>query len=175
MDPLATLSDPSQQHNTVLVSRRTRQSRSMEKMESLLSLWVQDLDQRGIIVASKQIQTKAKSLYLQVKEKFQNKTEAEIKETFMASNTWLHFYRKRHDKNIVKVCGKAKSAANYAATPLDLKCHIKTVHEKNKEHKCEMCHEKFSLKNVLTNHIKIVHEGQRSFSKKQKLNNQKYK
>ena len=168
----ATLFNPSQ-HSTVLASKRTRQSRSMEKMESLLSLWVQDLDQKGIIVGRKQMQTKAKSLYFQVKEKFQNKTEAEIKETFMASNTWLHLYRKRHDKNIVKVCAKAKSAANYAATPLDLKCHIKTVHEKNKEHKCEMCHEKFSLKNVLTNHIKIVHEGQRSFSKKQKLNNQK--
>ena len=171
-DPLATLSDPSQ-HNTVLVSRRTRQSRSMEKMESLLSLWVQDLDQRGIIVASKQIQTKAKSLYLQVKEKFQNKTEAEIKETFMASNTWLHLFRKRHNKNILKVCGKAKSANNYAANPSGLKRYIKTVHEKKKEHKCEMCHETFSLKNVLTNHIKIVHEGQRSFSKKQNLNNQR--
>ena len=91
----------------------------------------------------------------------------------MASNTWLHLFRKRHNKNIVKVCGKAKSADNYAANPSGLKHYIKTVHEKNKKHKCEMCHEAFSLKNVLTNHIKIVHEGQRSFSKKQNLSNQK--
>jgi hypothetical protein len=61
------------------------------------------------------------------------------------------------NKNIVKVCKKAKSVDNYAATPSDLKRHIKTVHEKKKEYKCEMCHEMFSLKNVLTNHIKIVH------------------
>ena len=36
----------------------------------------------------------------------------------------------------------------------------KTVHEKKKEHKCEMCDCKFALKNALTNHIKTIHEKQ---------------
>ena len=144
------------QHNAIIVTTRTR---SMEEMESLLSLWVQDLDQRGILVGKKEIQTKARSLYLQVKDNFEDKTETEIKETFVASNGWFHLFKKRHDKKIVNVYGKAKSADRYAATPSHLKCHIKTVHEKIKEHKCEMCHQKFSLKNILTNHIKIIHDG----------------
>jgi hypothetical protein len=160
----ATLSNPSQ-HNAIMQNR----TRSMEEMESLLSIWVQDLDQRGILVGKKEIQTKAKSLYLQVKDNFEDKTETEIKETFVASNGWFDLYKKRLDKKFVK----AKSGNKFAATPSDLICHIKTVHEKKKEHKCEMCHQKFSLKNDLTNHIKIIHEGQRIFSKKQNLNDQK--
>ena len=162
----ATLSNPSQYN----VIKRTR---SMEEMEGLLSLWVQDLDQRGIHVGTKEIQTKAKYLYLQVKDNFADKTETEIKETFLASNGWFDLYKKRHNIKIGKLTGKAKSADHYAATPSDLIWHIKIVHEKKKEHKCEMCHQKFSLKNALTNHIKTIHEAQRLFLKKQNLNDQK--
>ena len=55
----ATLAN-SAQHSGILISKIER-TRSMEKMESLLSLWVQDLDKKGILVGANQIQTKAKS------------------------------------------------------------------------------------------------------------------
>ena len=158
----ATLLDPSQ--------KNANKSRSMAKMESLLLSWIQDLDQRGVLVGAKQIQAKAKSLYLHVKENFENKTEAEIKETFGASNGWMHQYKKRHDIKIGKETGKAKLADHNAATPSELKENIRTSHEKIKAQKCEMCHCKFTLKNALTNHIKTVHEKERSFSQKQNLN-----
>ena len=89
----ATLAN-SAQHSGILISKIER-TRSMAKMESLLSLWVQDLDKKGILVGAIQIQTKAKSLYLHVKENFEDKTEAEIKETFGASNGWFYNYKKK--------------------------------------------------------------------------------
>ena len=143
-------------------------TRSMDKMESLLTLWVKDLDQRGILVGARQIQSKAKSLYLHAKENFEDKTEAEIKETFLASKGWFYNYIKRHDIKVEKVTWSRK--AKSAATTSDLKENIRTVHEKKKEQKCEMCHCKFTIKDALTNHIKTVHEEERSFSQKQNLN-----
>ena len=101
---------------------------------------------------------------MQVKENFEDKTEAEIRETFLASNGWLQLYKKRHDIKIGKVTGKTKSADRHSATPSDFKENIRTVHEKKKEQKCEMCHCKFTIKDALTNHIKTVHEEKRSFS-----------
>ena len=147
-----------------MVNPSLNRTRSMDKMESLLSLWIQDLDKRGIIIGIKQIQSKAKSLYLLVKETFQDKTEAEIKETFGASNGWFYNYIKRHDIKIEKQTGR-----HYVSTPLDLK----TVHEKIKEHKCEMCHQKFPLINALADHIKTVHEEETSLLQKQNLSDYK--
>ena len=122
----ATLLDPSQK-NTIHV--RQDKTRSMAKMESLLLLWIQDLDQRGILVGTKQIQAKAKSLYLHVKENFEDKTEAEMKETFVASNGWLHQYKKRHDIKIEKMTKwNAKSGNHYeTADFLDNK-QLETLH-----------------------------------------------
>ena len=158
----ATLANPSQ-HSAALVIK-TERTRSMEKMEGLLSLWVQNLDQRGVIVGRKQIKTKAKSLYFHTKKNFEDKTEAEIKETFGASNGWFYNYIKRHDIKIEKQTGR-----HYVSTPLDLT----TVHEKIKEHKCEMCHQKFPLINALADHIKTVHEEETSFLQKQNLSDYK--
>ena len=39
----------------------------------------------------------------------------------------------------------------------NLKRHIETVHGKKKEHKCEMCQNKFARKNTLINHMKEEH------------------
>ena len=98
----ATLTNPSQ-----------KRTRSMDKMETLLTLWIQDLNKRRILIGLKQIQAKAKSLYLHVKENFEDKTEAEMKETFGASNGWFERYKKRHNIKNVKITGNAKSGNHY--------------------------------------------------------------
>ena len=134
-----------------MVNPSQNRTRSMDKMESLLSLWIQDLDKRGIIIGIEQIQAKAKSLYLLVKETFQDKTEAEIKETFVASNGWLQQFKLRHDIKNLSLSGKAKSA----------------IHVKKKEHKCEICHQNFPFKNDLINHIKTVHEDRKRYLDRQ--------
>ena len=48
-----------------------------------------------------------------------------------------------------------KTIAGYSNS--NLKRHIETVHEKKKEHKCEMCPSKFARKNALINHMKEEH------------------
>ena len=35
--------------------------------------------------------------------------------------------------------------------------HINTVHERQKDQKCEFCEESFSMPSTLKNHIKIIH------------------
>ena len=60
-------------------------------------------------------------MYLHVKENLENKTDAEMKETFGASNGWLHQYKKRHHINIAKITGKAKSGDHWNAGTLNNK------------------------------------------------------
>ena len=136
------------QFQGTLANPSQNRTRSMDIMESLLSLWIQNLDQRKILVGTKQIQAKAKSLYLHVKENLENKTEAEMKETFVASNGWLQQYKKRHHINIAKITGKAKSGDHWNAGTLN-----------NKRYQCPSCDYKPSRRESLKCHIKGVHKS----------------
>ena len=42
-----------------------------------------------------------------------------------------------------------------------LKKHIHTVHEGNKDYKCEYCGKNLSSRQILKKHIHIIHEGQK--------------
>ena len=107
----ASTANPSQQ-NLILISR----TRTFEKMERLLSLWVLDLDHRAIPVGKRQIQNKARSLYMHVYANLEDKSEFEMNQKdFVASNGWFENYKKRHDIKSVKLIGEAKSADQQAA------------------------------------------------------------
>ena len=106
----ASTTNPSQT-NAVYMDRTP----TMEKTENLLSLWVLDLEQRGIAVGKSQIQTKARSLFLTLKGNLVNPTLAESKESFVASNGWFENFKRRHEIKSVKLAGEAKSADLNAA------------------------------------------------------------
>ena len=41
--------------------------------------------------------------------------------------------------------------------------HIKNVHEKQRDYKCQICGKDFGLKQILERHLKIVHEKRRDY------------
>ena len=106
----ASTTNPSQT-NAVFMDRTP----TMENTERLLSLWVLDLEQRGIAVGKSQIQTKARSLFLTLKGNLVNPTTAQSNESFVASNGWFENFKRRHEIKNVKLAGEAKSADLNAA------------------------------------------------------------
>ena len=75
----------------------TSRSRMLEETEKQLSLWILDLDQRGSRVLKSQIKNHARSLFLQIQESLEDKTEKEAKEIFKASNGWFERFKKRNE------------------------------------------------------------------------------
>ena len=57
----------------------------MDKMEQLLSVFIEDLHHRNIPCGLKHIQTRAKELFNNIKNNMKDKTAKEIEETFSAS------------------------------------------------------------------------------------------
>ena len=104
-------------------------TRTMEKMEKLLVLWILDFDQRGIPVFTSAIQTKAVSLFQHIKENLEDKTETEIKETFKGSTGWFDRFKKRHDLSCIQY-HKCILCEKSFFTDLKLKTHMKRNHTK---------------------------------------------
>ena len=156
------------QFQGTLANPSQNRTRSMDIMESLLTLWIQNLDQKRILVGTKQIQAKAKSLYLHVKENLEDKTEAEMKETFGASNGWLHLYKKRHHINIAKIIGKAKSGDHYATTPSD-ETHLIELRKSSVRnllkptYTCNECETPFEKKQQMEWHINSIHLNEKPY------------
>jgi uncharacterized Zn-finger protein len=46
---------------------------------------------------------------------------------------------------------------------INLRRHIECVHEKLKEHQCNICQKSFGLKGSLSKHIEVVHERKKPF------------
>jgi hypothetical protein len=102
-------------------------TRTMEKMEKLLVLWILDFDQRGIPVFSSAIQTKAVSLFQHTKKNLEDKTESEIKETFKGSMGWFDRFKKRHDLSCI-LYHKCILCEKSFFTDSKLKTHMKRTH-----------------------------------------------
>ena len=90
---------------------------TMDKMENLLSLWICDLEQRGIPCSRSVIQTKAVSLFEHIKKnaKEEDLHERKRKKPFIASNGWFERFKRRQEIESVKLCGESKSADHDAA------------------------------------------------------------
>ena len=67
----------------------------LEETEKELSLWILDLDRRGSHVLKSQIKNQTRSLFLQIQENLEDKTEKEDKEIFKASKGWFERFLKK--------------------------------------------------------------------------------
>jgi uncharacterized Zn-finger protein len=79
----------------------------------------------------------------------------------------MEFYKKRlntgvYYKTCMKCCERYRcdrDGCNYMCSRKgDLNRHIKSVHDKIKDHECDLCEFKCSNKSDLTTHIKVVHD-----------------
>ncbi|XP_068204619.1 tigger transposable element-derived protein 1-like [Palaemon carinicauda] len=81
-------------------------------MEKLLTIWLEDQQQRRIPLSLMLIQEKAKSIFEDVKAKA---GESAAEETFSASHGWFSRFKKRANLHHVSVSGEAASADKEAA------------------------------------------------------------
>ena len=94
---------------------QTTRNRSiaMIEMERLLSIWLEDCNQKRIPLSQMTIKTKALSLFKAVQEK--RNDEGETKETFCASSGWFDRFKKRTGIHSVRIVGESASADVSAA------------------------------------------------------------
>ena len=86
---------------------------NIEKMEQLLTLWIDDLNQKRIPVTHRAIAAKARSLF----EEIQRKEGGN--ETFTASKGWFTRFKQRSQIHCMKVSGETASADIEATRPLE--------------------------------------------------------
>ncbi|XP_059217556.1 tigger transposable element-derived protein 1-like [Stomoxys calcitrans] len=103
------------QHKQVIKMR----SSLMEKMESLLSVWIEDQNQRRMPLSQMVIQKKALSLFNDLKENYPL-SSAEIFEEFEASRGWFDPFKNRANLHNIALKGEVASADNAAADKFKL-------------------------------------------------------
>ena len=69
-----------------------KRSKAMETMEILLIDWIKRSNEK---IDLKKVKEKALELYYDIKENQKDKTEQELKETFIASNGWFQKFKQR--------------------------------------------------------------------------------
>ncbi|XP_042306478.1 zinc finger protein with KRAB and SCAN domains 8-like [Sceloporus undulatus] len=94
---------------TIGILTRTRHS-IIEKMERLLSVWVDDMRQHHMPISQLAIQHKALSLFHQLKAQEEGTTE-----TFVASRGWFHKFKKRARIHSVRFLSGGTNATVQAA------------------------------------------------------------
>ena len=75
------------------------------------------------------------------------------------------FKQSHHRQSTINSIHKCESCGNKSfSTAGVLQRHINTVHEGQKDHKCESCGKSFYLKSDLSQHKRSVHEGRRDYN-----------
>jgi len=97
-------------HTTIITKKR---GILIEKMEKLLVMWIEDMQQQQIPISLMLIQEKALSLYEDLKCKNGDSVDAH---TFTASHGWFQKFRDRNKLHNIKVAGEAASADKEGAT-----------------------------------------------------------
>lgn len=104
-------------------------SSTMIEMERLLSIWIEDCNQKNIPLNTTAIKKKAVSLFgaVQRKRKEEKKTEVETNETFFGSSGWLVRFRKRSKMHNLGTVGASACSDDSAAIrhPAEFKQLIK--------------------------------------------------
>lgn len=102
------------QNVSSLSSTKVNRTRSsiVENMEKLLALWIEDQNQRNVPVSLAVIQTKAKSLYDDLKAK---EGGCSKEEQFTASRGWFQRFKIRYNFHNIKVTGESASSDTTAA------------------------------------------------------------
>jgi predicted transcriptional regulator len=99
---------------------RTTKNRShlMIEMETLLSVWMKDCNQKRIALRQMTVKTKAFNLFETLKRKqleSENDSASVVEETFSASSGWFDRFKKRSGVHSVRVQGEIVSADEKAA------------------------------------------------------------
>lgn len=98
------------------VVTKTRSTR-MVNVERLLSIWIEDLNQKRIPLSQMEIQAKALSLYNDLKTVDNIETEGEgTSENFTASRGWFFRFKQRTGIHNVRIVGESASADKEAAS-----------------------------------------------------------
>ena len=95
--------------STVITKKR---GRTIEEMEKLLMIWLEDQRQRRISLSLMLIQEKAKGIFDDLKKKA---GESAAEETFAASHGWFNHFKKHADLHNIVESGEAVSADKAAA------------------------------------------------------------
>ena len=159
-------------------------SRILERMEDVLSSWMLDVEQRGIQIKNSQIQAKGRTLFLHIQNNLEDKTEDEVKETFEASNGWLHNFRKRRtakssegpanvDPLDIMTCYQLPDANDFVCdicgfstfSNAKLRKHRYEKHEPEKHKPCPYCEYKSPNADCINVHIDRLHpeHGEKTF------------
>lgn len=103
----------SQSVGTSIAATKVNRSRSsiMEKMEHLLSVWVEDMNQRRMPLSQAVIMVKAKSLFDDIKKKEEEFSTIEFK----ASRGWFDRFKRRSNLHSLRLQGESASADMEAA------------------------------------------------------------
>lgn len=88
--------------NTPATHMVRARSYAMEHMERSLLSWIQENNEKNISLSRSVIKSKALSLYEAFKVTQEDKSEADINETFSASNGWMDRFYKRTELGIIE-------------------------------------------------------------------------
>uniref|UniRef100_K7F1A6 HTH CENPB-type domain-containing protein n=1 Tax=Pelodiscus sinensis TaxID=13735 RepID=K7F1A6_PELSI len=85
------------------------------EMERLLTIWIEDQNQRNLPISLSLVQEKARSLFNDLKATH-TASEGDFNEEFVASKGWFNRFKKRANLHNIKVQGEAASADVSAAS-----------------------------------------------------------
>lgn len=103
--------------STPLSSKTTKKIRNsvIEKTEKLLSLWIEDQNQKRMAISSGIIRSKALSIFDHLKKEEQSSSNSGDLQ-FSASKGWFERFKRRQNLHNIKLTGEAASADTVAAS-----------------------------------------------------------
>lgn len=119
----------SSEHGTPTSAKKITRTRPavIEKMEQMLSVWIEDMNKKNAPISQDIVCAKAISLYESLK---QQEGEGSSVPSFVASNGWFEKLKKRLNLHNIRVTGEAASADTAAASEFPTQLHNYILREK---------------------------------------------